>query len=873
MRPLHCASVCSFVVVLLASNADTAQLPKTPTPRTRTFVNSLGMRFVRVEPGSFTMGATSTPLPWEILPVTGGRGDRLDSLREGDFDEKPVHTVTLTRAVYFGVVEVTNAQYELFAPGHRELRGKGGLSKEDDESVLYVNHYDATAFCHWLSDKEGLPYRLPTEAEWEYACRAGTDTPYSTGATLPRELLKNANEAKVPTPVPLHVGRTAPNAWGLYDMHGNVEEWCHDWYGPYRDGPRTDPVGYSDGEFRVTRGGSHSTLPYALRSANRQGALPETRNWIIGFRVVLGEPPATAALPPPPPPSHQQNVVARAPEAVRQGPPATEPYFRGPRKFVKIPVGTNGPIFASHNHGPGIVDCPNGDLLAVWFTCVSERNREMAQAASRLRWGSDEWEPASPFFDVPDRNDPTPTLWYDGEETIYYFTGISMAGNYSRLAVAMRKSTDSGRTWSRARLVMPDFTGEHQLSEPVFRLQSGAIAMGVDGPRSLWITHDQGLTWTNPGGRLPGNHPGIVQLADGRLLGYSRGGETAGMMTKSVSSDGGKTYACTASGFPPIDGGQRLVLLRLREGPLFFASFASTGTTIVDSNGQEREVRGLFGALSYDEGETWPHKRLLTHDGGARAFEGSGGGLFLLSTRNAEYQGYLSVCQSADGLIHLISSRQHYAFNLKYLQTPQPPAAPPLRVSAFVESFDGPEFDHSGWAQYKSYTGGFNDSGQYEIHSMARANGINTHVGAGSFEASVEVRDLRYHPRQKDTTPGFAIGLRDARTRRVFFRVEETVLRLEVMDEERDHRLRFDSPEEVRLSEAPRSAKIRLAYHEDDHRLRIFYGLNGAEAKTEFPRSAEGLRFGRPLSESTTLYLLVDQGSTALEHCEVRALR
>lgn len=532
----------------------------------------------------------------------------------------------------------------------------------------------------------------------------------------------------------------------------------------------------------------------------------------------------------------------------------------------------NGPIFASHNHGPGIVDCPNGDLLAVWFTCVSERNREMAQAASRLRWGSEEWEPASPFFDAPDRNDPTPTLWYDGKDTIYHFTGISMAGNYSRLAIAMRTSTDSGKTWSKARLVMPEFTGEHQISEPVFRLQSGAMAMGVDGPRSLWISRDQGLSWTNPGGRLPGNHPGIVQLADGRLLGYSRGGETGGMMTKSVSSNEGQTYTYTASGFPPIDGGQRLVLLRLQEGPLFFASFASTGTTIVDSEGAERDVRGLFSALSYDDGATWLHKRLLTDGGAPRAVEGSGGGLFVLSRRNAEYQGYLSVCQSADGLVHLISSREHYAFNLKYLETPQPPPGPPLAVTGFVEDFDGPEFDHSGWAHYKNYTGGFNDSGQYEIHSVARANGINTNVGTGCFEATVSVGALRYNPRQKDTTPGFAFGLRDARTRRLFFRIEETVLRLEVMDEEREERQRFDAPAEVHLSRAPRSANVRLVYHEDEHRLRIFYGLNGKEAKNEFPRSIEGIRFGRPLSENTTLYLLVDQGSAALEHCEVLAL-
>src|SRR5262249_42447235 len=148
---------------------------------------------------------------------------------------------------------------------------------------------DAVRFCQWLAKKEGLPYRLPTEAEWEYACRAGTTTPFHTGDSLPRGFHKNVRESWYPAVgrsnaeaevVPLTVGQTPVNAWGLADMHGNVEEWCHDWYGPYEACPQTDPVGRADGLFRVTRGGSHSTLLYYLRSANRSGALPEDRHWL-----------------------------------------------------------------------------------------------------------------------------------------------------------------------------------------------------------------------------------------------------------------------------------------------------------------------------------------------------------------------------------------------------------------------------------------------------------------------------------------------------------------------------------------------------------------------------------------------------------------
>jgi len=112
--------------------------------------NSLGMTLVRIAPGSFQMGSTN-----------------------GDYDEMPVHEVTLSRPFYMSATPVTNAQYEAFDPAHRALRGKRGLSKEDDEAVIFVSWLEAADFCDWLSEKEGKPYRLPTEAEWEYACRAG----------------------------------------------------------------------------------------------------------------------------------------------------------------------------------------------------------------------------------------------------------------------------------------------------------------------------------------------------------------------------------------------------------------------------------------------------------------------------------------------------------------------------------------------------------------------------------------------------------------------------------------------------------------------------------------------------------------------------
>jgi len=124
------------------------------TADTERFTNSLGMEFVQIAPGSFAMGQAEG----------------------GDWDEVPVHDVTISNAFYMSVTEVTNSQFEAFDPGHQELRGKQGFSRGDDEAVVFVSWEEAAAFCAWLSEKEGKPYRLPTEAEWEYACRAETTT-------------------------------------------------------------------------------------------------------------------------------------------------------------------------------------------------------------------------------------------------------------------------------------------------------------------------------------------------------------------------------------------------------------------------------------------------------------------------------------------------------------------------------------------------------------------------------------------------------------------------------------------------------------------------------------------------------------------------
>ena len=329
----------------------------------------------------------------------------------------------------------------VFDPAHRELRGRLGFSREDDEAVVFVSWHDAVAYCRWLSEREGAEFRLPTEAEWEYACRAGCSTPFSSGEELPPGVEKNQRRTWFPDQwrttgenvVPLHVGRTPRNAWGLFDMHGNVEEWCLDWYGPYPDRDASDPAGPREGDFRVTRGGSHSTETYYLRSANRAGALPEERNWLIGFRVVCADYPVPAR------PARQAPVELHGNNVLQTTVPETAgtdaaPLFRGPVRYVHVPSGSYGPLFSRHNHDPAICQCPNGDLLAIWYSCVEEPGRELSILASRLRVESASWEPASVFWDAPDRNDHAPALLCDGQRLYHQgnrLSGLTHSGSLS----------------------------------------------------------------------------------------------------------------------------------------------------------------------------------------------------------------------------------------------------------------------------------------------------------------------------------------------------------------------------------------------------------------------------------------------------------
>jgi len=675
------------------------------------FENTLGMKLVRIDPGQFSMGFEGHPLPEHVTRDTIStellRYTDISNRVNGDFDEHPSHTVRITRPFHMGAYQVTNAQYEAFDPAHREIRGKGirgaegrhpspveetlgrefTYSQEDDEAVVFVGWHDAVRFCKWLSGREGLHYRLPTEAEWEYACRAGTRTPYNTGDSPPRSCTERIDPDSS-DPISLSVGRSEPNPWGLYDMHGNVEEWCTDWYGPYPSKEQVDPVGREDGYFRVTRGGGALTELYYLRSANRMGTIPEDRSWLTGLRVVAAPMPDTAPLPVAASKTWQNDVGQARPSDIEIGPDPSQPYFDGPRPYVKIPDGSQGPLFSRHNHDPALVKCPNGDLLAVWYTCVREPGRELGLAASRLRWGRKEWDPADSFWDAPDRNDHAPALGFDGKDTLYHFSGLSAGEGYrANLALVMRTSRDNGVTWSKARFVNPERGVPSQPVPSFINTSESQMIFPSDGPHVipggtsiLWISGDHGKTWRHSKGYISGIHAALVQLNDGRLMALGRCGGANERMPMSLSDDMGDSWEYSPSPFPPIDSGQRAVLMRLREGPILLCSFAGfrrdpESMPIKDSSGKERNVTGLFAAVSTDEGRSWANVRLVSDDGPGKEVQAMDGRPFTMGFDSAEPLGYLAATQAENGVIHLISSRQHYSFNLPWLLTP-PPARP-----------------------------------------------------------------------------------------------------------------------------------------------------------------------------------------------------
>ncbi|MFC2113116.1 SUMF1/EgtB/PvdO family nonheme iron enzyme [Bacteroidota bacterium] len=302
--------------------------------KVETITNSIGMKLVNISPGEFMMGS-------ELSPEESAQ--RYDRSARSFHSEHPQHRVKISRGFYMGQTEVTRAQFARFVEETQYITDaeqvgwcwayvrhyKGidyttqngewpqvdgihwknpGFEQDDSHPVTCMSWFDAMVFCQWLSQKEGRTYRLPTEAEWEYACRAGSQSVYSWGDTEDSgDGWCNALDLSAQEAYPewegfkwndgythtAPVGLFKPNAFGLYNMHGNVEEWCWDWFDGdyYANSPEADPQGPDTSSLehphRILRGGSWSTVPRRCRSANRSLSGPDGQDTSFGFRVVM----------------------------------------------------------------------------------------------------------------------------------------------------------------------------------------------------------------------------------------------------------------------------------------------------------------------------------------------------------------------------------------------------------------------------------------------------------------------------------------------------------------------------------------------------------------------------------------------------------
>ncbi|HYV39848.1 MAG TPA: formylglycine-generating enzyme family protein [Gemmataceae bacterium] len=280
------SAITLLLLITLAPGRSTPGPAHVPGPGIdKQVTNSIGMKLTWIAPGKFMMGSTAA----EIASV------QKEAKNNWYDNEGPQHEVEISKGFYLGVFPVTQAQY-------RQVMGKnpswfssdgGGKDdvaglKTDDFPVEMVSWGDAKEFCKKLSKSEGKTYRLPTEAEWEYACRAGTRTHFATGdgeAALKKAGWFEGNSGGRTQ----RVGQLAANAWGLHDMHGNVCQWCEDWFEPdyYQNSPKKDPTGPAIGECRVLRGGSYRFIAWGCRCATRIYGRHDNEDNDCGFRVVL----------------------------------------------------------------------------------------------------------------------------------------------------------------------------------------------------------------------------------------------------------------------------------------------------------------------------------------------------------------------------------------------------------------------------------------------------------------------------------------------------------------------------------------------------------------------------------------------------------
>jgi len=642
-------------------------------------LNSIGMRLVTIEPGSFEMGVDSTPLPADLLK--GPSGVIYDRPSDaGDYDEAPVHRVTITKPFSMSVTEATIDQYRQFRPGFQGDRYYAPYASG-------ISWDNAVAFTAWLTTKEGKPYRLPTEAEWEYAARAGTRTLFSSGA------LPSAPETA--------------NAWGLKNMHTGVAEWCLDWHGLYPKTPQKDPVGPAYGIAKIVRGGGldyrpaksdggkhlPAEMPYYERSANRAAIAPGfTGAHGIGFRVVQAALPESRPLPYETP-LISMAVKQTAPPDIARGPDPRHPYYYTRPLFPELggrsmrAVGWKigfKPGLGINYHNSALQVCDNGDLVAAYYnTPKEEDDPDQTILTMRLRYGAEDWDMPEPWPDFADAADAAPVFWNDHGKLWFFFGSPRLQG---APAFQFMTSLDNGATWSGVQFPkLPPTKFRPQPINSTVRGKDGTIYLPADGSGSesvVYASKDDGETWFDTGGRTAGRHTTLVIGKDGSLIGFGgKNSQIDGFMPKAVSRDGGTTWEKSKTPFRPLGSGQRPSVIRLASGKLFFVA------DLFDKKKLGANGAGAFVALSDDDGDTWQTRRLPD----------------LVTV------GYTTATQAPNGVIHIVTSKSdpavHIVLNESWVLEGGPPAAAPGAAQG-VRSYR---------EQYAVWSAGVTSDGRYVL--------------------------------------------------------------------------------------------------------------------------------------------------------------
>ncbi len=578
-------------VVLTLSNATggvklaVAQHVLTISDMGPVWTNALGMTFLRIMPGTFTMGQGSGP----DLRDSGGR----------DYDEQPSHLVMFTKPFYMLKTKVSQSHYQ--------QAGLRGLASD-------VTWNDANGFCEWLR-QDGMKYRLPTEAEWEYVHE---------------------------------------NPQGVQDMGGR--EWTNDWHQPFHDAlAQVDPLGPASGILKVVRRDGDDREAFPPNAKSSPWPIPS-----MGFRVAMVfDPPENPYVSPPP---FCQAAIRQNLEEAQQAPNPSTPYFTV-RFAIPIPPDndddgdfalTGGcPSTMFHQHSPGFEVMPNGDALAVWFSAHSsgdEFDDDVRFVQARLRYGSNVWEMPELFYDFKHMNEQSGLLWTESSDKVWFFGGGRIDGS-DRLPFKVGFSDDSGATW---KLWLPHLSGgvddfTPQPCQNAFRSPSGDLyfAMDGDGGESLlWKGSSDGMNWRDQGGRTNGRHSTVVMI-DNNTKVLSIGGKNTdidGYMPMCISDNwGGSWRSEDRTPFAPLGSNQRPCVTRMQNGKLAFCSDAQHRGG--DKPGGSYD-RGCIVAISDNDGDSWHIKNLpvtLPHE----------------SDRDDGTLGYSSIRQAPNGVLHVLSTMTH----------------------------------------------------------------------------------------------------------------------------------------------------------------------------------------------------------------------